>query len=87
MSAPQVMSLQEAVEAGLLEGSLIARAQTVVDRANALQACPGTFMESVEAARLFGSMHATIEGLMHELYVSRLQVRGLERLLGAEVSE
>ncbi|WBP89475.1 hypothetical protein [Kitasatospora cathayae] len=87
MNAPQVMSLQEAVEAGLLEGSMISRAQTVVDRVNALQARPGAFMESIEAARLFGSMHATIEGLMHELYVSHLRVRGLERLLGVEVSQ
>ncbi|MFB7910227.1 hypothetical protein ACFC1T_27715 [Kitasatospora sp. NPDC056076] len=86
MSALQVMSLQEALEAGLLEGSLIVRAQTVVDRANALQARPGRFMNSIEAAHLFGSMHATIEGLMHELYVARLQVQGLELLLGVEVS-
>nr|BFD90673.1 hypothetical protein KitaXyl93_20330 [Kitasatospora sp. Xyl93] len=86
MSAPGVMSLQEAADAGLLEGSLIVAAQRVVDRANALQARPGAFMESVEAARLFGSMQATIEGLVHELCVAKLQVAGLERVLGSGVA-
>lgn len=76
------MSLQEALAAGLLDGSLIVPAQAVVDRANALRSRPGPFMDSVEAARLFGSMQATIEGLMHALYLSDRHVQGLERLLG-----
>ncbi|MFG2913298.1 hypothetical protein ACGF0D_10465 [Kitasatospora sp. NPDC048298] len=80
------MSLQEASDAGLLKGSLVVAAQQVVDRAKALQARPGAFMDSVEAARLFGSMQATIEGLMHELYVAKLQVQGLERLLAPGVA-
>lgn len=86
MSAPRVMPLQEALDAGLLEGSLIVRARSVVERVNALKDRPGAFMESPDAAYLFGAMQATIEGLMHELYVSHLQVQGLERLLGMEVA-
>ncbi|MEU8920027.1 hypothetical protein AB0D10_03690 [Kitasatospora sp. NPDC048545] len=81
---PQVMSLQQALEAGLLEGSLIVSAQSVVDRLEALTARPGRFTNSIEAAHLIGSMQATIEGLMHELYVARLHVQGLEQLLGVE---
>jgi hypothetical protein len=44
-------------------------------------------MDSLEAARLFGSMTATIEGLVHELYVAGLYTRGLQGLLAGEVTE
>jgi hypothetical protein len=80
------MSLQEAAEAGLLS-SLVVRAMDVVARTEALRQQPGPFMDSLEAARLFGSMSATIEGLVHELYVAGLYTRGLQGLLAGEVTE
>ena len=86
MSAPRVMSLQEAAEAGLLS-PLVVRAMDVVARTEALRQQPGPFMESLEAARLFGSMTATIEGLVHELYAAGLYTAGLRGLLADEVAK
>lgn len=87
MSAPQVMTLQDAENAGLLGGTLAARALGVVARAEELRQQPGRFMDTLEAARLFGSMAATIECLVHELYVTSEYARGLRRLLLGEEAE
>lgn len=85
MSAPRVMSLQEAAEAGLLS-PLVVRAMDVVARTEVLRQQPGPFMSSPEAARLFGSMTATIEGLVHELYAASVYAQGLREVLASEVA-
>ncbi|MER5350652.1 hypothetical protein ABT093_10005 [Kitasatospora sp. NPDC002551] len=68
-----VLSLRDAAAVGLL-GWDVERARAV-----AVRPLPAG---SVERAALVGEMRAVIAGLLHELEVTAIEVRGYRRLLG-----